>query len=314
MMMGRWRGLCRLLLIVATLMAVLGVGCTRSEDRPVAIVNGDRIPRKVYEAALREKEAQLKAQAPHDTAPIVAALRKQVLDDLIIRQLFIQAARKAKVEVLREDVDRQLDAVRARFQGDGFDGFLRDRKMTADELRSELADNIRVMKFRENLLKDATVDDAEARRYYDANPAAFREPETYRVRLIPVRSEADGARILDELRAKQVSFETLTTGRWPGVRAVAGELGWTAAETFPSGIAEAIRQTPPGNIGGPAPGREGFYLVRVEGKRGGGIPAFPQVAERVKHVLLQEKRLTRLKLWVEEEKKAAKIQLMEAAS
>jgi parvulin-like peptidyl-prolyl isomerase len=95
---------------------------------------------------------------------------------------------------------------------------------------------------------------------------------------------------------------------------VAGERGWTAAETFPPGIAEAIRRTPLGQVGGPAQGREGFYLVRVEGKRGGGIAAFAQVKERVQHVLLQEKRLTRLKLWVEEEKKAAKVRVIEASS
>ncbi len=104
---------------------------------PVATVNGEEIPKDLYEIHLAQYQA---AQAESGTLLASEGVEQIVLDDLIDRLLLAQGARAGGFVLDDATIDQRLNAVVEQADGqDAFNAWLAAQGYTAEQFRKELA-------------------------------------------------------------------------------------------------------------------------------------------------------------------------------
>ena len=186
--------------------------------------------------------------------------RKMILDDVISMRLYALDAEDAKLDQTPEFQSQLKSARRA---------MLAQAAMRA-------------------AIKDLTVSDEEARKFYDDNPAMFKNPERIRARHILVSGDEELATVQGELKAGK-SFDVVAKeySRDPGSAANGGDLG-----EFPRGMMvpefekAAFELKNPGDVSEPVKSQFGWHIIKLEEH----IPESPIPFEQVKSKLMQELR------------------------
>ena len=220
-----------------------------------AIVNNKPIPKRT----LDEFMAALAAQGRPDTPE----LRKQALEDLINREVFVQEAEKRGL-IRDPDVVKQMENVK------------RDLLIRA-LIRQQIKKN--------------PVTDAEVKAAYDkiagAPGAAQKE---YKVRHILVEKEETAKSIIEQLK-KGAKFEDLAKqSKDPGSAANGGDLDWNVPGTFVPEFSQAMVKLEKGKFTEtPVKSQFGFHVIRVDDSRDAKPPALEQVKPQIQQRLEQEK-------------------------
>ncbi|MBR4195357.1 MAG: peptidylprolyl isomerase [Synergistaceae bacterium] len=136
------------------------------------------------------------------------------------------------------------------------------------------------------IVKDIAVTDDEARKFYDSNPAMFKNPERVHARHILVSGDENLAKVQAELKAGK-SFDVVAKEYSidPGSAANGGDLG-----EFPRGMMvpefekAAFELKNPGDVSAPVKTQFGWHIIKLEER----IPESPIPFEQVKARLLQE--------------------------
>ena len=184
--------------------------------------------------------------------------RKMILDDVISMRLYALDGESAKLDQTPEFQSQLRNARRA---------------MLAQAAMRDI-------------IKDVTVSDDEARKFYDDNPAMFTNPERIRARHILVSGDEALAKVQDELKAGK-SFDLVAKEYSidPGSAANGGDLG-----EFPRGMMvpefekAAFDLKNPGDVSEPVKTQFGWHIIKLEER----IPESPIPFEQVKARLTQE--------------------------
>ena len=216
----------------------------------LAIVNGKAVP--------TARVAQLEAQIAASGRPVDDAMRAQIKEEVIMREVFMQEAQKRGIAATKEykdqmEVARQTILIRALFA---------------------------------DYQKKSPVTDAEIQAEYDKFTAANGGKE-YSARHILVENEADARKILEDLKkgkaftaiAKEVSKDT-------GSKDKGGELGWAPAEAYVKEFSEALTKLTPGQVtANPVKTQFGWHIIQLVDARTQQGPSFdelkPQLAQRI---------------------------------
>lgn len=184
--------------------------------------------------------------------------RKMILDDVISMRLYALDAEAQKLDQTPE-VQTQLNSARR--------AILAQASMRA-------------------AIKDLTVSDDEARKFYADNPAMFKNPERVHARHILVSGDENLAKVQAELKAGK-SFDVVAKENSidPGSAANGGDLG-----EFPRGMMvrefenAAFALKNPGDVSEPVKTQFGWHIIKLEER----IPESPIPFEQVKARLVQE--------------------------
>lgn len=184
--------------------------------------------------------------------------RKMILDDVISMRLFAVDAEKNGLDKTPEFQAQLANAKRA---------------MLAQHAMREI-------------IKDIAVSDDEARKFYDDNPAMFKQPERVHARHILVSDDVTLAKVQEELKAGK-SFDAVAKEYSidPGSAANGGDLG-----EFPRGVMVpefekvAFDLKNPGDVSEPVKSQFGWHIIKLEEH----IPELPMPFEQVKPRILQE--------------------------
>jgi foldase protein PrsA len=97
---------------------------------------------------------------------------KQVLDNLVTQQLILQESQKKGVTVTEEDLNIEVAAIEENLKGQGgdLDSLLTFQGQTREDFRESLRTRILIKKI---LADKATVNDEEAKKYFDENKTQF---------------------------------------------------------------------------------------------------------------------------------------------
>jgi len=238
--------------IASIVIGLLGLAClagcsTRTDT--LAQVGNTAITRADFD------QAALKSGAPYvalgDTG------RALLLDDLVKRQLLIEAAKQR--------------------------GDYRDSVFVA--FTSSIHDQVARGALLEAFAPNAQVSEAEARALYD------RQKVEARLRVIMV---ADG-RVAAAARAeldRGVDF-ALVAARFnaPGQIPAGGDIGWVQAGSLVRALDPAVTDTPIGQVVGPVEQPfVGWFVIRVEERRTAERPPYEQVRDRAIESVRQRKR------------------------
>ena len=177
---------------------------------------------------------------------------KLILEELIRQQLLVQDAENSGIA-------KDKDLVQA-----------------VEEFRRTLL----VREVANKLTKDISVTEEEAKAYYDENKEDFTDQAQWRVREILVDTEEEAKQILVELYqgadfVEKVKEKSKSSTAWQK-----GDLGLKSEFEFPK-MQKVIETLEVGDVSGVFQGPNGYYIVKLEEKKGGEPQKFEDIKEDI---------------------------------
>lgn len=240
----------------------------------IAIVNGKAVPKARVDAMVAQiiKTPQQPGQPPLERTP---ELEKQVKDELVMREIFVQEAERRGLNASADyktqmEFARQSILIRALFQD--------------EEAKNPMGE-------------------ADARAEYEQIKAANGAKEL-RARHILVEGEAEAKDVLAKIKAG-AKFEDLAKkhSKDPGSAEQGGDLDWANPSNYVPEFSEALLKLKKGEVSSaPVKSQFGYHIIKLEDERSAQFPTF----EEVKDQLMQRGTQTKLNKFREELKSKAK--------
>ena len=164
-------------------------------------------------------------------------------------------------------------------------------------------------------LKDVTVSDEEAKKFYDEHPDQFTQPERVHVRHILISDDVTSADAIAKVQADLkagVSFDEVAKSRslCPSA-AQGGDLGEVSkGQMVPEFEAAAFALKDPGDLSEPVKTQFGWHIIRLEGRTPSSLEPFDTVKPQLLQYLTNEKRNEAFKNVVEGLKKTYKVEML----
>lgn len=275
------------------------------ENSPAAIeVNGLSISVAQYEKMLtREIKTALSqmgggAMEIDFSSPIVQVLRSQVelqLRERIVQQLAIRAAaRDAGIEASSDSVQAAWRMMTAQLDDTALENGLRQANLTREEVLEEIKAGLTTELFLNSRVPAAIATDSEARAFFEENKTRFNRPETARARHILVADDANGARLIREIRARIERGEdfAVLAGEFSidGSAQAGGDLGSFERGRMVPEFEKAVFSLPIGKVSQPVKTQFGWHLIRVDARTPARLADFN--AERDTVVMMAGRRAT----------------------
>jgi peptidyl-prolyl cis-trans isomerase C len=205
---------------------------------------------------------------------------KLILEELVRQELLVQEAEKKGLDK-NKDIQQAVNEFR--------------RTLLVREIAGQLT-------------KDIKVTDEEAKEYYDANKADFAEPTQWRVREIVVDTEGEANSILADLKngadfVEKVKEKSKSKSAWQK-----GDLGFKTDFDFPK-MKEVVSALKVGDISSVFKGPEGYYIVKLEEKKGGEPQPFENIKEDIINGLTLLKQQKAILAHLDELRKKTDIQV-----
>lgn len=223
----------------------------------------------------------LKELAPdYDTT--TSDSKKRILDELINQELLVQEAEATGVADKKDIVDAVSE-----FR----------RTLLVREMATSITQNIESA---EN----------EAQDYYNQNKDLFKEPAEWRLREIVVPTESEAKDVLVEL-LKGADFTATAQVRSKSASASkGGDLGFISEFKFPQ-MESAVNVLDVGKISSVVKGPGGYYIFKLEEKKGGQAQPYAEIAEQLKNAMTLYKQQQEVMSHIEKLKEKTKIETNE---
>ncbi len=293
-----------------------------AEKSPAAIeVNGLSISVAQYDQMLSREITTALAQMGgggmdlDSSSPILQALKGQFevqLRERIVQQLAIRAAaRDAGIEASSDSVQAAWRMMTAELDETALENGLRQANMTREEALEEIKAGLTTELFLNSRVPAATATESEARAFFEENKARFNRPETARARHILVPDDANGARIIREIRARIERGEDFAVlareYSIDGSAQAGGDLGSFERGRMVPEFEKAVFSLPIGKVSQPVKTQFGWHLIRVDERTPARLADFN--AERDTIALMAGRRatMTRMQAFVEELREKATV-------
>lgn len=240
----------------ALTVAVLIAASPWAAAQNVAIVNGKAVPTARVDA--------LAQQIAASGRPVDDAVRAQVKEEVILREIFMQEAEKRGIAAT-EEYKNQMELARQTIM---------IRAMFADQQAKN------------------PVTEADMKAEYDKFKAANSGKE-YRARHILVEKEDQAKAIVKSIKGG-AKFEDIAKkqSKDPGSGANGGDLDWAAAGSYVTEFSEAMVKLDKGQMTEvPVKSQFGWHIIRVDDIREAQLPPFEEVKPQLEQQMTQQKLL-----------------------
>lgn len=220
----------------------------------VAIVNGKAVPTTRVDA--------LAQQIAASGRPVDDAVRAQIKEEVILREIFMQEAEKRGIAAT-EEYKNQMELARQTIM---------IRAMFADQQAKN------------------PVTEADMKAEYDKFKAANSGKE-YRARHILVEKEDQAKAIVKSIKGG-AKFEDIAKkqSKDPGSGANGGDLDWAAAGSYVTEFSEAMVKLDKGQMTEePVKSQFGWHIIRVDDIREAQLPPFEEVKPQLEQQMTQQK-------------------------
>lgn len=160
------------------------------------------------------------------------------------------------------------------------------------------------------LTKDITVTDQEAQDFYDKNKDNLKMPIQYHLREIKVETE-DAAKEISAELSKGTDFSELAKTRSKSASAAnGGDIGFVAIPNS-SQMESVVKVLEVGGVSSAFQGPDGFYIVKLEEKKGGEQADFATIKTDIVAYITQLKQQQAIAGYVEQLKQKAAVRINE---
>ena len=245
-----------------------------AKDPVIAKIDGVEVTQSDLNLAIDNLDPQL-AQLPDDQKKLAA------LSTVIDAKVIAEKARAEKIEDSKEFKDR-LE-------------FIVDRELHNAYFKKHVVD---------------TITDADIKARYDAEVAKLPPVEEVRARHILVKTEDEAKAVIKELGEGKDFAELAKAKSTDPNKSDGGDLGYFKKGMMVPEFETAAFAMNKGDVSKePVKTQFGFHVIKVEDKRTAPPPAFDQVKDQVKQIVLRDKYMEILKTT----KTAAKIEIEDPA-
>lgn len=288
----------------------------------VAVVNGSVITRADFDREMsRFKQRLLSMGKPLNDSQL-SEIKKEVLENLINRELFYQESQKQGITVDEAAIDEQLKKLKERFSSEAeFKSALSKANLSDATVKLQLKREMAIQQFIDKrFVQRITVSAEESKAYYDSHPDLFKQPAQVRASQILIKVDPGAGesqkvearkkmeKIQEKVR-KGEDFATLAKESSEGPSSArGGDLGYFRQGQMAKPFEEAAFRLPPGEVSGIVETELGYHLIKVTDKKPERTIAYEDIKGRLEKHLRREKVRKEVKLQVEELKEKAKVE------
>jgi peptidyl-prolyl cis-trans isomerase SurA len=271
-------------------------------DGIAAIVNGDVITYSQVRVLSAPREKLLRSQSTGDELTTkVKEARQAALQDLIDRQLIIQAFKKESYQVPDHYIEERLhDIIRESFGGDRntFIKTLEAQNYTLGEFKQMETERMIVQAMRsKNVKLNTIISPTKVEEYYKKHIDEFTAKEEVKLRMIMIPSKADTGNSAAQRAMADEVLEKLASGAQfdrtaqiyseDSTRDLGGDWGWIERKTLAGPLEDLAFNLPVGKISGIIEFSGNYYILKVDDKRGGGARSLAEARPEIEKKLIQ---------------------------
>ena len=293
-----------------SLLVLAGCGGDGAESVPqdaVAVVDGEEVPKSDFDAVIAQARTSYenqKREFPKAGSKEYQTLKSQVMEVLVQRRQFEQAAEEMEIEVTDQQVEDRLEQIKKQYFGGDkkkYEAQLKEQGLTDAQVRTDIRSQIVSEKISAQVTKGLKVTDKEIETYYNKNKAQYAQPESRDVRHILVKTKKQADDLHAQLKggadfaalAKKHSTDTAS-------KATGGKLTITKGQTVAAFDKKAF-ELGVNEISAPVKTEFGFHLIQAVSKvKAATTTPLKDVKEAIRGQLLQEKKNKAMTKWVEE--------------
>ena len=313
------------LLIVLTLITLASpayVGESQSAEQKVAVVNGTVINQAEFDSEMNRvlERLQRTGRIPNDLER--SQIKKQVLENLIARELLYQESQTKGIKVDQKEIEAQVTALKGRFPSEvEFKNALSTMNLTEADLRFQFERDLAIRKLLDDQIGDkVAVSEKESKAYYDNNLESFKKPEQVRashilIKVDPGAEEAKKAEARTKIESVQAKlkkgedFGALAKEYSEGPSGPkGGDLGFFGRGQMVKPFEEAAFSMKPGQVSGMVETRFGYHLIMVAERTPESTLSYEEVKDRLEQYLKQQKVQEAIAAYVETLQGKAKIE------
>jgi peptidyl-prolyl cis-trans isomerase SurA len=284
----------------------------QSLDRIVAVINNGVI----VESELNETMNKIKTQmaASNTSLPPAEALRKQVLEQLVIKRLQLQLADVAGLEITDEQVDKAILSIAKKNRLTVAELYqeLAKRGMDKKDYRKDIHDEYLIHQIQEKAIAPTiSISTQEVEDFMRSAAWQAHNNKEYHLEDILI-ALPDAPKTEDVMNAKKRAETLLTKLRSGGNFSEAamtesgstkalqgGDLGWRKLPEIPTAFASLILLAKEGEIVGPVQTPNGFHLIHIAGIRNSdNEPKGENQRQQVQQYLFERKFEEALQNWI----------------
>ena len=238
-------------------------------------------------------------------------VQQQALDFLVERKLFLREANRLELRVPENKIENELTQLRKRFSTpEELYKEMTKTGVTENKVRLQIEEQLRVNELQQQYLRRAkiTVDEKDARSFYEEHKELFRIPEEVNISQILLRRSEKKARergeeIVEKLR-EGADFTGLAREYSEGPNAAkGGAVGFLARGEILPEIEKAVFALEPGEVSGLLESRYSFHIIKVNSRKEGRQRSFSEVEGEIRRELRERKRRELLRKLTEKLKK-----------
>ncbi|MBW2121572.1 MAG: peptidylprolyl isomerase [Deltaproteobacteria bacterium] len=313
---------------LAVVSILVGAGFSVAEDerlpseKKVAVVDGSAITEEQLDTEMSRVRQMFASRGRHLSDSQLSAIRKQVLESLINRELLYRESQRRAIRVDQTAVDKEMGNLRKGFSSEAeFKSALSQMNLGEDTLRSQIEREMAIQQLIDGQVSGKiTVSEKECREYYDSHPRFFRRPEQVRashilVKVDPRAGEAQKAEarrkiesIQEKLR-KGGDFAALAKEFSQGPSAPrGGDLNYFKRGDMAKPFEDAAFALKPGEVSDIVETRFGYHIIKVTGRKPETTIAYDDVREKIEAFLRSEKTQQETKRYIERLRQKAEVQ------
>ena len=268
--------------IISTLLLTVSIASAQA----LVTVDGVKITQKDVETALMNATQGRFNQVPPEKQ---AEFRKQVLEQLVAKELVYSDAKKTGILKSKEFTD--------------------EYKKVQERVKKELAVQI----WQKNQMDKVKVSNKDLKSYYDKNKEEFKEKESVHARHILVKTESEAQAVIKEMKslkgaALESKFIELAKSKSTGPSGPkGGDLGYFAQGQMVPPFNDKVFSMKVGTISDPVKTQFGYHVIYLEEKKASKNLGFTEVKSFIEQRLKMEKFKVNMKTKMAQLQKKATI-------
>ncbi len=319
---GRW-----LWALVATSAVVsIALLALALENQPskgkIAAVNGSVIKQEDFDREMSRVQRQLLNMGKHLNDSQMPGIKKEVLENLINRELLYQEAQQKGIKIDEATINEQVITLKKRFPSEAeFKSALTKANLSEVAIKNQIVRGLAIEQLIGTYVtKKATVSGQEIKAFYENHTGLFKQPEQVRAShiLIKVDPQADevkraeAQKKIEEIQQKLQKgedFATLAKALSEGPsKAKGGDLGYFSRGRMVKSFEEAAFALRPNEVSAIVETKFGYHLIKVIEKRPETTTAFEDAKDKLGQYLKQQKVQKEVSIYVHELKEKAKVE------
>ncbi|MCX6996679.1 MAG: peptidylprolyl isomerase [Kiritimatiellaeota bacterium] len=284
----------------------------------VVTVNGRKITHGDIQAEMQKTRGW--------TGKVIPA--QQAVNNLILRILLQQAAEKEKIAISSQALASAVDSVRKQIPTNTtLAAALQSHGMTEQEFRASVISELQVAKLIELRVPTVLpVTDADIAQFVKDNPSLMQVPEVVTVRHILVATPPGGnpaTAKTQQARAAKIRQQLLQGGKFETVAAALSDdpdkarggllPAFARGQVADKAFEAAAFSQKPGEIGPVIQTQWGYQILQVQERRAARTLKIEEVKDRLRQIVVQQKRQKALQAYVDSLRSQAKIVFTPAA-